>query len=143
MRNPVGVWRGLVVVFGVMGILLLIPGIPRAAESVTVELTCPSTIPSGGGPLTITLTLKNRTSVSKTIARSALAVHLANLNLLGPFIVPLSTTLAPHATQVVPYVATNFPAGAASGGILATIGVAVLDGANNPLGGNYCLVRVL
>jgi hypothetical protein len=143
MTSLIGIWRGMVVVIAIMGMLLSIPGSARAAESVSVEMACPLTLPSSGGPLTITLTLRNRTSVAKTVVASALAVHLANLNVLGPFVVPVSVTLPPHGTQVVPYVSTNFPGGLAAPGILASIGVGLLDGANSPLGGNFCLVRIL
>ena len=124
--------------------LLLVPGASEAADPIAVDVTCPVTIASAGGPLTISLNLRNRTAQTRNIAKSAIGVHLGNLNLLGPFIVPLARTLAPRATSVVnPYLATQFPGGAAPAGTLASVGVVVMDAANKPIGTGHCLVQVL
>jgi hypothetical protein len=114
MTSRIDSWKRLPIVGAVIlagGMLL--GSTAEAGDAVSVELACSTTIPATGGPLNITLTLQNRTATSKSIAKSGLVAHLGNMNLLGPFFVPLVRTLAPFGTQVVPYVATAFPAGAA------------------------------
>jgi len=144
MGNAGHSWSARIAALVVVGSIVFIPiSLPASQDPLSVELACPITIPSSGGPLTITLTLTNRTSTARTIAKSALAVHLGNLNLMGPFIVPFTRTLAPRATQVVPYVSTTFPAGTAAAGTLVSIGVTMLDSGNKPIGSKACLVQIL
>jgi hypothetical protein len=133
----------LLIMVATAAVVAVMPATSQAGDPLGVDLACPTTMPSSGGTLTITLTLRNRTSTAKTVAKSALGVHLANSNILGPFIVPFSITLAPRANQVVPYVSTAFPAGTAPAGTLTSIGVTLLDNANKHLGGNFCRVQIL
>ena len=142
MTRRIDSWRRLpIVALVILGGLMLLVGTAEA-DAVNVELACPTTIPATGGPLSITLTLQNRTATSKSIAKSGLVAHLGNMNLLGPFFVPLVRSLNPFGTQVVPYVTTSFPAGAAAPGSFVTLAVIVMDSANKPLGSNFCVVQV-
>ena len=141
MRRTMAWWR-LLFVGAVLGGVGLVGGAAEARETIEITPACPTTIAATGGPLNITLTLRNRTNIARTIATSAVAVHLGNLNLLGPFIVPLARTLSPFQTVVVPYLATQFPAGLASPGTLLSFGVMALDTANERMGGGQCLIRV-
>ena len=136
-------WGSLRIVGAVvLGGLILIGGTAEAGDPLEVELACSTSIPATGGPLSITLTMRNKTSAPKAIATSALVVHVGNLNLLGPFLVPFSANLAPFATQVLPYLSSPFPAGSASPGTFITVSVIVMDSANKPLGSNFCLIRI-
>jgi len=136
-------WRSLPIVgIAVLTGLILVGGPAEARDPIEVTLACPTTILSTGGSLNITLTAKNRTSSPKAIAAGALAVHIGNLNLLGPFVIPLTLNLGPSATAVVPFFSSPVPAGTAPPGILVTVGVFVMDSANQPIGSNYCLVRI-
>ena len=142
MSGRIERWGRLTVV-GVMILSSLVPIAGHAAaDPVGVELACPATIASTGGPLNISLTLSNKKSSSQSIAKSALLAYLGNLNVLGPFSVPFVRTLPPFGTQVVPYMASSFPAGVAVPGTFVILAVTVMDSANKPLGSNICYVQI-
>lgn len=122
--------------------LLSIVGPAEAGDPLDVQLACSTSIPFTGGPLNITATIRNKTASTQTVATSALAAHLGNLNLLGPFVVPFSAGLAPLATVVLPYLSTSFPGGVASPGTFTTINVILMNSINHPLGSSICLVRI-
>lgn len=113
----------------------------RDLEGIEARLTCPATI-TPGAPLTLSLTLRNRSLlVSQPVAKSALAVHLADLRALGPFTIPLARTLAPGETVTIsPYFSVPFPS--APRGTFSSLGVLVLDSANQVLGRSGCLIEV-
>ena len=112
-----------------------------AAEDVKVEPLCPSSI-TRGGPLNIDLRLINKTSTTVTIARSGLVAHLGNLNVLGPFVIPLTDTLNPFETITQSgYLKVPFPTNA-SPGTFTSVGVGVFNQANKVLGGGGCLIEV-
>jgi hypothetical protein len=147
MRKNIGSWRSVLIVGAVvLGGLILIAETAKAAngrpDSIEVELACPTAIAAGGGLLSITLTMRNKTSVTKTVTKSGIVVHLGNLNLLGPFFVPLSVSLAPFQTKVVPYLSTSFPAGAAPPGTFSGVNVFVMDSANQISGNGSCFIQI-
>ena len=112
------------------------------ADQIKATLACPATI-TPGGTLNVSLTLQNTSQppVTLTIAKSAVAAHLANLNVVGPFTIPLIKTLTPGATVTVPgYLVLPFPD--APHGTFSSLGVMVLSGVNEVLGGNGCIIEV-
>lgn len=118
--------------------------IPEAAshDPVKVTLSCPATISPTGG-LNLGLTLKNISSppVSVTIAKSAVVAHLGNLDVIGPFVIPLARTLSPGQTISIPdYLSVPFPT--APRGTFSSLGVAVMNSANEPISGGGCIIEV-
>ena len=145
-----------------------------AAGEITVEPQCPSSI-SPGAPLSVELRLTNKTQtvtynlngtpfVSSTgkpfvIAKSALIAHVGNLNVLGPYVIPIALTLDPQpAITVSPnsiinppatpqsftttgYLNVAFPT-SAPGGTFTDIIIDVLDQANKTLGRGACRIEV-
>ncbi len=148
-----------------------------AAGGLTVEPQCPSSI-SPGAPLKVELVLTNTTqTVTRTfqgqsfstsqgktfnIAKTGLIAHLGNLNVLGPFVIPLSLTLDPlppitidlsnpsslplTPTEPKPFTTTGylnvaFPTTAARG-TFTHIGISVLDQDNKTLGSGGCVIEV-
>jgi len=105
----------------------------RDPDGIEVTLTCPTTI-TPGGMLNVSLTLRNKSLVVPvTIAKSAVAAHLGNLDIVGPFVIPLARTLAPGETVTIPnYLSVPFPN--APRGIIASLGLTVMD---NTIGGDH------
>ena len=131
----------LIVCLTVVAALGLIAGTAQA-DPIKVTLACPATI-TPGGMLNVSLTMQNTSQppATVTISKSAVAAHLANLNVIGPFTIPLFKALAPGASFTVPgYLVLPFPD--APHGTFSSLGVAVLDSANQVLGGNGCLIEV-
>lgn len=134
--------RGLLLVCTVIVGALTLTLHPATVHAKTkVTLSCPATI-TPGAMLNLGLTLENTSATnSVTIAKSTVSAHLGNLNIIGPFAVPLSLTLLPGQTWSNPaYLAATFPS--APHGIFSSLGVAVLDGANKPISGGYCIIEI-
>lgn len=123
----------------------LATGIAMAGDPLSVNVTCPATLSAAnGGALNLPLSLTNNTSGVQHVAKSALGVHLGNVDALGPFVIPLSATILPHQTALVPnYLSATFPGGnVAAAGTFVSLGVLVMDAANKPLGSGFCLVEM-
>jgi len=108
------------------------------ANIVDVTLECPTSI-SPGSTLNIKLDLMSYTET--TIAKSGLIIHLGNLDVRGPYVIPISVKLNPYEHVTTDYLTTNFPSDAPKG-IFSNIGVGVFDANNKRIGQNYCLVEV-
>ena len=143
MSRGIGAWTA-----SLLGSALLVAGgaglVEGAREdAVKVTVGCPTALPASGGTLTVGLTLVNATAQPQIIARSGLGVHVGGLDVLGPFVVPLSVTLVPFQTQAVPsYLSSPYTSGAAHPGTFITVAVMVLDGTNKVLGSGYCLIQM-
>lgn len=145
-----------------------------AAGGINVEPLCPSSI-SPGATLTVDLRLTNTTQTKTylfngqsntvetgepiTIAKSGLIAHIGNLNVLGPFVIPLAETLEPQPpitidlSKPIPtpapeesittkgYLNVAFPANAVKG-TLTNMLIYVLDEKNKTLGGGNCVIEV-
>jgi hypothetical protein len=126
----------------IVGALTLIPVTAPADDSIKVTVSCPATI-TPGAMLNLGLTLFNHSSppVSVTIAKSAVAAHLGNLDVIGPFVIPLARTLAPGETVTIPnYLTVPFPT--APRGTFSSLGVSVMNSANEPIGGSGCIIEI-
>jgi len=118
----------------------------RDLDGIGVTLACPGTI-TPGGMLNISLTLRNRSVVvPAAVAKSAVAAHLGNLDVIGPFVIPLARTLAPGETVTIPnYLSVPFPN--APRGTFSSLGVTVMDSTNRPIRGDHtsggaCIIEV-
>jgi hypothetical protein len=121
------------------GTLTLIP-VTAYARDIKVTVSCPETI-TPGAILNLGLTLQNTSSDPVTIAKSAVAGHLGNLAVVGPFVVPLARTLNPDETVTIPdYVSTPFPQ--AAQGTFSSVGVAVMNSANKLISEGWCNIEV-
>lgn len=110
-------------------------------NDVQVKPLCPATV-TRGGQLRVDFRLTNNLRSPVPIATSGFAVHLANLNVYGPFVVPLTVTLSTFQTITrTGYIDVTFPSDT-PGGTFASVGVFVLDSGNNSLGAGGCLIRV-
>lgn len=142
MRKRIGAWFAAVIIIVVgLGGVGLTPGTAQAAP-IKVTLACPAVI-SPGGMLNVNLTMQNISSppATVTVAKSAVAAHLANLDIIGPFVIPLARTLSPGAmVTVTGYLAVPFPS--APRGTFSSLGVMVMDSANEELGGSGCIIEV-
>lgn len=123
--------------------LTLVPAIAHA-EDVDVELFCPTTI-APGARLNLGLTLENGSSDPVTIAKSAVAFHMGNMNIIGPSVIPLSLTLAAEGTSgdtaTIPnYLSTQVRQ--LSRGTFLGVGVAVMESDNTPIGKGHCIIEV-
>lgn len=144
-----------------------------AAGDLQVDPQCPSSI-SPGAPLKVELRLTNTSqtvtqtfqgqsltiSTGKpiTIAKTGLIAHLGNLNVLGPFAIPLSLTLDPQPPITINLSQPNIPAEpqsftttgylnvafptSAARGTFTHIGISVLDKDNKTLGSGGCVIEV-
>ena len=144
------------------------------AESIKVEPQCPSTITPGAN-LKIELKLTNPSqtvtqlwsggsfviSTGKTfnIAKTGLLVHLGNLNVLGPYVIPLKLSLDPQlpytydpskgyipppeeqSVTTTGYLNVAFPSNAVRG-TFTHIGIQLFDEANKSLGLGACIIQV-
>lgn len=108
------------------------------ANIVDVTLECPTSI-SPGGTLNIKLNLVSYADT--TIAKSGLIIHLGNLDVRGPYVIPISVKLNPFEHVTTEYLTTKFPTDAPKG-IFSNIGVGVYGANNKRLGQNYCLIEV-
>jgi len=91
--------------------------------------------------LNVGLTLTNRSKVARTVAKSGVGAHLADLNIIGPFVIPLAASLSPGQTVSVPnYLSLPFPQ--APKGTFSSLGVMIMDSADLPLGGGGCAIEV-
>lgn len=70
-------------------------------------IACPAT--ASPGPVSVTVTFRNRTQVARNVARAALIVHAGKLSVLGPRVVSLATQV-PAATLGDPPCAGCAPA---------------------------------
>lgn len=125
----------------VAGSLTLVPE-AASGDPVKVTLSCPATI-SPAAMLNLGLTLLNKSypPATITIAKSAVAAHLGNLDVIGPFLIPLARTLSPGQTISIPnYLSVPFPA--APRGTFSSVGVSVMNSANEPIGGSGCIIEV-
>lgn len=77
----------------------------------------------------------------KTVTKSGLVIHLGNLDVRGPYVIPVSVKLNPFEYVTTDYLTTKFPSDAPKG-IFSNIGVGVFDANNRRLGQNYCLIEV-
>jgi len=157
-----------------------------AAGGISVEPQCPSSI-SPGANLTVELRLANTTQTQTyifnsynngttqkisqqistgetfTIAKSGLIAHIGNLNVLGPFVIPLAETLEPqppitYDTTITPtpppptpaqeesittkgYLNVAFPTTAVKGTFTNML-IYVLDQKNKTLGSGSCVIEV-
>jgi len=120
--------------------LTLIPTTAHAKD-IKVTVFCPTTI-TPGQVVNLSLMLQNTSSASVTIAKSTIAAHLANLDIVGPFVIPLSLTLLPGETRSIPdYLSTPFPP--APQGTFSSLGVAVINSVNKPISGGWCNIEIL
>lgn len=108
------------------------------ANIVDVTLECPTTITPGG---TLNIKLNLASFADTTIAKSGLIIHLGNLDVRGPYVIPISVKLNPFERITTEYLTTKFPADAPKG-IFSNIGVGVYSANNRRLGQNYCLIEV-
>ena len=135
---------GLLLVCAVIvGALTLIPATAHAGDDIKVTVSCPATITPAAAMLNLGLTLQNISSppVSVTIAKSAVAAHLGNLDVIGPFVIPLARTLSPGQTISIPnYLSVPFPT--APRGTFSSVGVAVMNSANEPISGGGCIIEI-
>lgn len=112
-----------------------------SAKDIKVEPLCPATVVRGT-QLQIDLRLTNQKSVPITIAKSGLAAHVGNLNVVGPVVLPLAGTLQPFQSVTVPgYLKLIFPQ-EVSAGTFVSFGVGVFGSVNNVLGAGGCLIEV-
>lgn len=147
-----------------------------AAGDLRVEPQCPSSITPGGTliiELKLTNTDKTITYISNgqpftyqtgdpvIIAKSGVLAHIGNLNVLGPFVIPLSETIQPQQPVTIDFskptppsdpandvsITTNgylnvaFPTNATKGTFTNML-IYVLDEKNNTLGGGECVIEV-
>ena len=122
-----------------------------------MEPQCPSSI-SPGATLTVELKLTNpdktityitngqsnrvQTGDPVTIAKSGVLAHIGNLNVLGPFVIPLSETVQPKESITTNgYLNVAFPTSAVKGTFTNML-IYVLDEKNNTLGGGECVIEV-
>lgn len=137
-RSPIELLLVCVVMVGAL-MLTLIPTTAHARD-VKTTVSCPATI-TNGGALNLSLTLQNTSSDSVAIAKSAVAIHLGNLRITGPSVVPLSLNLLAGETVTIPnYLSTPFPR--SSRGTFSSVGVAVIDGANKLISEGWCNIEV-
>jgi hypothetical protein len=119
--------------------LTLVP-VAAYARAIKVTLSCPQTI-TPGDTIQLGLTLENTSSNSKAIAKSAVAVHLGHLSVVGPFSIPLALTLLPGETKSIPnYIVVPFPP--APSLTFTSVGVALLDSTNKPIAEGWCNIEI-
>lgn len=138
--------------------LALIPATAYAGLDVT--LICPATIVSGARlNLGLTLHKVSGDQFSTTFTKTALAIHVGDLRIIGPSAIPISVTLADAVPDPTPcggsgessctywdtetitnYVSTVLPR--LQRGTFISVGVAVMDGSNKPIEDDWCNIEV-
>lgn len=152
---------GLLLVCTVMVGALTLALFPATAHAgMKATLSCPITsTPGAMVNLGLTLTKEKHSPFSTTITKTAVAIHLGNLHIIGPITIPISVTLADdtpdnppcgglgepsciyQATATIPnYLSAPFPQ--VSRGTLSSLGVAVMDDANKPIAEGWCNIEV-
>lgn len=145
MRRQIAAWTS-----GLIAGVVLVGSFTAAGEAaqgdrIKVVVTCPVTLPAAGGTLNLALSMTNTTSAPLTVAKSGLAVHVGNQDVLGPFAIPITPNpLNPNEMRTVDsYVSSPYSAGTLSAGTFATVGVMVMDAKNTFLGSGFCLIQVI
>lgn len=140
--------------------LTLVPATAQAGTD--IDLLCPTTIVPGA-KLNLGLGLKKESGASFAthFTKTALAIHVGNMSIIGPSVVPINVTLTdsepvdtcpdsdpstscPYyfATQTITnYFSTSM--GRATRGTIISVGVAILDSSNKPTAKDWCNIEVL